>query len=66
MVRTIIAVIGLTSSIKNAIKLVGDSLHKSNAMKHENFRRKDVTHLEEATSVYYFDGINDPDVHEPR
>ena len=42
MVHMIVAVIGLTSGVKNAVKLVGDGLHKSNAKKHENFRIEDV------------------------
>ena len=42
MVHMIVAVIGLTSGVKDAVKLVGDGLHKHNAKKHENFRIEDV------------------------
>ena len=38
MVHTIVAVNGLTSGLDNAVKLVGDGLHKLNAKKHKNFR----------------------------
>ena len=53
MGHMIVTVIGLTSGVKNAVKLVGDSLHKAHAQKHENFRMEDVVRFEDATSSYY-------------
>ena len=59
MVHMIVAVIGLTSGVKNAVKLVGDGLHKRNAKKHENFRIEKVVRFEDATSAFYLNGLND-------
>jgi hypothetical protein len=59
MVHMIVAVIGLTSGVKDAVKLVGDGLHKHNAKKHENFRIEDVVRFEDTTSSYYLNGLND-------
>ena len=59
MVHMIVAVIGLTSGVKNAVKLVGDGLHKHNAKKHENFRIEDGIRFKDTALSYYLNGFKD-------